>query len=53
MELTAEKLNDHFRGEEGCTVIKDFAEVKNLFEGRIKMAGTGYELEFDVSSLVV
>lgn len=49
MKLTSEKLNDHFKNEDGCTVIKDFAEVKNLFVGRIKMAGPGYELEFDVS----
>lgn len=49
MELTAENLNNHFRGEEGCSVIKDFAEVKGGYTGKIKMAGEGYELEFHVS----
>lgn len=51
MELTTENLNNHFKSEEGCTLLKEFIDNKSAFAGRIRMTDEGYELEFDVSIL--
>ncbi len=48
MEITVERLNDHFKNEKGCSVIKEFTEIQHFFEGRIRMIGNDYDLEFDV-----
>ena len=48
MELTIENLNNHFRNENGCSLVKEFFDNKMGFEGRIRMLGTNYDLEFDV-----